>query len=135
MTAASDSPSSLRMRSVVSRVRALLSPASPEVWSRKPGDIWGNALPKVESGEREFTETIRQDEAPSTGEGTIVGTVSYMSPEQAEGKKVDARSDIFAFGCVVYEMVTGKRCFDGKTKASLIGAVLALALRPSEMSV
>jgi serine/threonine-protein kinase len=47
-----------------------------------------------------------------------------MAPEQYEGKEADERSDIFAFGCVVYEMVTGKRCFDGKTKASLIASVL-----------
>jgi Tol biopolymer transport system component len=59
-----------------------------------------------------------------TGEGTILGTPQYMAPEQYEGKEADARSDIFAFGCVVYEMLTGKRCFDGKTKASLIAAVL-----------
>jgi serine/threonine protein kinase len=62
--------------------------------------------------------------AALTSEGTILGTPQYMAPEQYEGREADARSDIFAFGCVVYEMVTGKRCFDGKTKASLIGAVL-----------
>ena len=49
-----------------------------------------------------------------TGEGTILGTPQYMAPEQYEGTEADARSDIFAFGCVVYEMVTGKRCFDGR---------------------
>jgi Tol biopolymer transport system component len=59
-----------------------------------------------------------------TGVGTILGTPQYMAPEQYEGKEADARSDIFAFGCVVYEMVTGKRSFDGKNRASLIAAVL-----------
>ena len=63
--------------------------------------------------------------ASLTTEGAILGTPQYMAPEQYEGKEADARSDIFAFGCVVYEMVTGKRCFNGKTKASLIAAVLS----------
>ena len=73
-------------------------------------------------------KTIGPDDATLTkaltGEGAILGTPQYMAPEQYEGKEADARSDIFAFGCVVYEMVTGKRCFDGKTNASVIGAVL-----------
>jgi len=59
-----------------------------------------------------------------TGEGTIVGTVPYMSPEQLEGGEPDARADIFAFGAVLYEMVTGRRAFEGKTQASLIAAIL-----------
>ena len=49
-----------------------------------------------------------------TAQGTILGTFQYMSPEQIEGVEADARSDIFAFGCVLYEMVTGKRAFEGK---------------------
>jgi serine/threonine protein kinase/Tol biopolymer transport system component len=62
---------------------------------------------------------------PLTAAGTLVGTFHYMSPEQFEGKEADARSDIFAFGCVLYEMVTGKRPFDGKSQASVVAAVLA----------
>jgi Tol biopolymer transport system component len=61
---------------------------------------------------------------PLTAEGTIVGTLQYMAPEQLEGKEVDARTDIFAFGAVVYEMATGKKCFEGKSQASVIGAIL-----------
>lgn len=61
---------------------------------------------------------------PLTAEGTIVGTFQYMSPEQLEGKESDARSDLWAFGCVLYEMATGKRAFEGKSQASLIGAIM-----------
>jgi serine/threonine protein kinase len=60
-----------------------------------------------------------------TDEATIVGSVSYMSPEQAEGKPVDARSDIFSFGEVRYEMVTGQRAFSGKSRASTLAALLS----------
>ena len=59
-----------------------------------------------------------------TGEGTILGTLQYMAPEQLEGREADARSDIFAFGAVVYEMVTGRRAFTGESQASLIAAIL-----------
>ena len=62
--------------------------------------------------------------APLTAEGTIIGTLQYMAPEQLEGKEADARTDIFPFGAVVYEMVTGKKAFEGASPASLIGAIL-----------
>jgi Tol biopolymer transport system component len=62
--------------------------------------------------------------APLTTEGALVGTMHYMAPEQLEGKEADARSDIFAFGALLYEMATGKRPFDGASQASLIASVL-----------
>jgi eukaryotic-like serine/threonine-protein kinase len=61
------------------------------------------------------TLTAAKHEAPVTEQGTIVGTFQYMSPEQIEGKELDGRSDIFSLGAVLYEMVTGKRAFEGRT--------------------
>ena len=60
-----------------------------------------------------------------TGRGTILGTLQYMAPEQLEGKPADARTDIFAFGALLYEMLTGKRAFEGTSQASLISAILS----------
>jgi serine/threonine protein kinase len=70
--------------------------------------------------------------AALTGAHTVVGTPQYMAPEQVEGREVDARTDIFAFGCVLYELITGKRAFEGKTASSVMAAVLATTPRPIE---
>ena len=70
---------------------------------------------------------------PLTTEGTILGTIQYMSPEQLEGREADSRSDIFSLGAVLYEMVTGKRAFEGKTTASTIAAILASEPKPITM--
>jgi Tol biopolymer transport system component/serine/threonine protein kinase len=72
--------------------------------------------------------------ATLTGEGTIVGTVSYMSPEQAEGKAVDARTDIFSFGCLLYEMVTGRKAFERESQAATLSAILREEPRPASES-
>ncbi len=65
-----------------------------------------------------------------TAEGVIAGTISYMSPEQAEGKRVDYRSDIFSFGTLLYEMVTGRRAFHGDSPVSTLAAILHLEPEP-----
>ncbi|HEY3838011.1 MAG TPA: protein kinase [Bryobacteraceae bacterium] len=62
--------------------------------------------------------------SPLTTAGSIVGTIQYMSPEQIEGKEADSRSDIFAFGAVLYEMAMGKRAFEGKSQISVASAIL-----------
>ncbi len=64
------------------------------------------------------------EQANLTAEGTILGTLQYMAPEQLEAKEADGRTDIFAFGAVVYEMATGKKAFEGKSQASLIAAIM-----------
>jgi eukaryotic-like serine/threonine-protein kinase len=101
----------------------------------KPGNImlvksgaklldFGLAKPVATPASAALTAMATASE-PLTAEGTIVGTFEYMAPEQLEGKEADARSDIFSFGAVLYEMATGKRAFQGKTTASVIAAVLA----------
>jgi serine/threonine-protein kinase len=76
----------------------------------------------------EDTRTLAH--APLTAEGRIMGTVAYMSPEQAEGKPVDARSDIFAFGAMLHEMVTGERAFGGDSAISILSSILRDEVRP-----
>ncbi len=102
----------------------------------KPGNIMVNengsakvldfGLAKLtdQCGASEFARTETMGQAPRTAEGTIVGTFSYMSPEQAEGRKVDARTDIFSFGAVLYEMITGQRAFGGNSMVSILAAIL-----------
>jgi serine/threonine protein kinase len=75
-------------------------------------------------------ETRPQADVVETGAGTVLGTVAYMSPEQAEGKKVDARSDLFSFGAILYEMLGGQRAFRADTAAATLAAVINLEPKP-----
>ena len=70
------------------------------------------------------TLTAATQDSPVTAQGTIVGTFQYMSPEQVEGKELDARSDIFSLGAVLYEILTGQRAFPGKSQLSVASAIL-----------
>src|SRR5207249_10442959 len=61
---------------------------------------------------------------PLTAQGTILGTFQYMAPEQLEGSEADARADVWALGAVLYEMTTGRKAFEGRSQASLIGSIM-----------
>src|SRR5579864_2136874 len=102
----------------------------------KPGNImltksrtklldFGLAKLKKDTAPANVTFSKVPTEDAVTAQGTILGTLQYMAPEQLEGKDADARTDIFAFGAVVYEMATGKKAFEGKSQASLIAAIMS----------
>src|SRR5258708_18363229 len=77
--------------------------------------------------------TLPSMASPVTVAGTLVGTVQYMSPEQIQGKEADARSDIFAFGALLYEMLPGKPAFEGKSRPSLASAILEKDPQPTSV--
>ncbi len=87
-------------------------------------------LAKINAATELTEETQTIDAAPLTVEGSILGTVAYMSPEQAQGKKLDARSDIFSFGVVMYEMLTGTKAFKGDTTITTLTAILRDEVKP-----
>ncbi len=80
--------------------------------------------PTGRSSGADLTALPTQHGSNLTQEGTILGTFQYMAPEQLEGKEADARTDIFAFGCVLYEMATGRKAFSGASQASLISSIM-----------
>jgi Tol biopolymer transport system component/predicted Ser/Thr protein kinase len=81
-----------------------------------------------------FQPTDATVTAGLTGKGEILGTLQYMSPEQLQGKEADARSDLFSFGCVLYEMLSGKRAFEGQSAASVIAAILEREPAPLDLA-
>jgi Tol biopolymer transport system component/predicted Ser/Thr protein kinase len=78
----------------------------------------------ISSAMRTVTAPPGAGQAPLTAQGTILGTFQYMAPEQIEGEEADSRTDIFSFGAVLFEMLTGRKAFTGKSQASLVGAIL-----------
>ena len=92
-------------------------------------------LAKISMATKLTEETQTMGAAPMTVEGSILGTVAYMSPEQAQGKPVDARSDVFSFGVVMYEMLTGTKAFAGDSAISTLTAILRDEVKPIEALV
>src|SRR5581483_1085918 len=88
---------------------------------------FGLAKQAVRIKETDMTQAL-------TSEGELIGTLQYMSPEQLHGKDVDTRSDIFSFGCVLHEMLAGKRAFEGGSPASVIAAILQREPAPLDVS-
>jgi eukaryotic-like serine/threonine-protein kinase len=82
-----------------------------------------------------YAETVIGGIGPPTEEGMVLGTVAYVSPEQAEGLPLDTRSDIFSFGSVLYEMITGKQAFPGTSKLSSLSSVLTREPQPPSQSI
>jgi serine/threonine protein kinase len=75
---------------------------------------------------------VTDPEETATIEGTVLGTAAYMAPEQAEGKPLDARSDVFSFGTVLYELLSGQRAFHGENSISTMAAILHKEPAPLE---
>ena len=81
-------------------------------------------LAKLQLNQADKNISVITQTTPLTGANTILGTMQYMAPEQLEGKEADIRSDIFSFGAIMYEMVTGRRAFEGSSNATLIASII-----------
>ncbi|HEY5646333.1 MAG TPA: protein kinase, partial [Pseudomonadales bacterium] len=82
-------------------------------------------LAKLQQAPQAGADSGVSDALTTTAPGTVLGTMQYMAPEQLEGREADARTDLFAFGAVLYEMITGRKAFEGKSQAHLIAAIVS----------
>ena len=118
------SPSPGRWRQPTRRASSIATSSRATSWSARTESSKCSISAWPSSPRPKRAPTTRRKPGRHTPEGTIVGTAAYMSPEQAQGKPVDARSDIFSFGAMLYEMISGRRAFQGDNHMSTLAAIL-----------